>query len=273
MGEVLSEGSASEVSAEVSLDSFEGQFRMMLEKLYSRRGLIFIFGSLVIEFLMYILVFIIGNIAESYGYVVRISMGTAFMMPIPLLITFAAVVVASEKGGTLKLSGIPALAGRFLGAVATVVFLMMPAFVMIFVGQTIHGYNFQVSVLYAYFMVAVYVAIVVAVTMIINTRSEHSAALSFLVVFVVLPAIVFIFGPLSGLVDIDTLYSVIPLPDMVAAMNANSFGGLTVLSILTILKSAPGVDVDPLACFILCLGWAVFLFSIVLFVCYRRDSE
>ena len=255
------------------VDEFSVQFRAMLDKLTTVRALGFILVSLALTFMMYLLTYLLTEFISSRGYLVHVSVSTILMELIPLLTTIGAAYVATEKEGLLKISGKHAVAGRYLGAVAVSSILMIPVYVMIIIAQIMHGTGDLAASMQSFALAVVFAAIVIAVAMIINTRSEHAVALTILSVFIVVPLVIYILGPATGLVDYEAMCSVIPVPDMIAAVNASGHGGLTTLSIMSVVKASSGLPLDPLASFILFLGWAVLMYSILVLVIDRRQSE
>ena len=256
-----------------SMDSFKEQFRLTLEKLTTLRSLGFVLASLALTFTMYLFSHIISGYIAGMGYDVQISIDMILMEFIPLLMIIVAAVVAAEKEKILDLSGTYAIAGRYLGAVSVSTVLMIPVYIMILIAQTIHGTGNQISALQSFVLMVAFTAIVVAVTMLINTLSKHAALFSILTLFIIVPLLVFIISSLTGFVDINTMCSVIPIPDVVAAVNANGNGGLTMIGGMSLVKATSMISVDAGASLVLFLGWAFALFSIVVFVLGRREPE
>lgn len=273
MSGVCEDSQSYDTKAGDALDEFSVQFRSTLDRLTSLRTLSFILISLALTFMMYLLSFALTDFIASKGYLVHMSVSTILMELIPILITIAAAYVATEKEGLLELSGVHAIAGRYLGAVAVTSILMIPVYVMIIVVQTLHGAGNQISSLQSFALTVVFAAIVTAVAMLLNTRTKHAFLLTFLAVFIIVPLFIYIIGPATDLVDYDVLCSVIPVPDMIAAVNASGHGGMTTLSAMSLVKASSGLPLDAFASFILFFGWAILLFSVLIFVTDRRKSE
>lgn len=273
MSGVCEDSQSYDAKAGDALDEFSVQFRATLDRLTSLRTLSFILISLALTFMMYLLSFALTDFIASMGYLVHMSVSTILMELIPILITIAAAYVATEKEGLLELSGVHAIAGRYLGAVAVTSILMIPVYVMIIVVQTLHGAGNQISSLQSFALTVVFAAIVTAVAMLLNTRTKHAFLLTFLAVFIIVPLFIYIIGPATDLVDYDVLCSVIPVPDMIAAVNASGHGGMTTLSAMSLVKASSGLPLDAFASFILFFGWAILLFSVLIFVTERRKAE
>lgn len=260
-------------NAEAPEVGFRDNFVISLKNAFSVRGIIGMVASVItILVLVYLQDYLNGLLAER-STPISLPLLTLMMIAIPVWTVANASRASLKKKQLLNASETAGILGRYVGAVLGATLTMIPAFATIIICMFVIKGIVPMAILESFAVMAAFSALVCAMTMMFNTRVKMAGALTFLVVFVIVPLVVFLIGPFTGLLDLGTICGVIPLVDTISAIGTNGFGGLTVLTLCTLLAPVSSIPTDLIVDILLPVSWALVFLGLTVFLQFRRENQ
>lgn len=228
-------------------------------------------------------VIVVAVLAYLQGYLndILAEMGTPIALPLLSLLMIAVPIctvanagrVSRQKKQKLNASETTGIIGRYIGAVIGSVLTMVPAYAAIIICMYVIEGLLPIPALESFAVIAAFTSMVCALTMVLNTKVKAAGSLTFLIVFIIVPVIVLMFGPLVGLVSIETVSGFVPLVDTLVATATNGFGGLTVLTLGSLVLPVPTVPTDLLIDILLPVAWALLFLGLTIIVTVKVGKK
>ncbi len=249
---------------------FKENFKRSLGRCYSARGIAGIVMGVASVFILGFLVNYYGaQITQLIG--VELPLLSILILSIPGLTLSTAERMSATKKNKLDTTSTRDLMGTFTGALVgtaiamAIVLLSVVACYYLFRGEMNWGIMRSLPV------AIVFGAIICGLTLFFNNYTSHPGLLSTLVAFFIVPGLMFILGPQLGMVDLNTMANIVPVMDLVAMPGSNGFGGFTLLTLLSLYKGVPALNVEYISSIVLCLGWAMLMLALAAIANSRRQ--
>lgn len=244
-----------------------------LKRMVSFHVLFGIIGAIISLVLLVYLVDYLNESLTDVGTSISLPLMALLMLSIPAWTLSFANGVSVQKRRKLNASGTAGILGRYVGAVIAAVAIMTFIYFAVFVTwYTIKG-DTDLNLTNSYLIMVSFVALASAMTLFFNTIYRRGSTVAYLVLFLLIPILAFILGPLSGLLTLDQASTILPLVDSISSVAADGFGGGTVLTLTILLKSSPPLSPDVMGTVALTLGWAVLFLALTIVSQYSREAE
>jgi hypothetical protein len=252
---------------------FKDNFVISLKRIATFRSVLGILISIGLMVLLVYAVRFIENMVAQSGNNISVPLLSLLMLSVPLWTITTAGRTSMEKRRKLNASGTAGILGRYVGAVIGTAIQMAIVYAVIFALLYYFKSDVQFSLVYSIIVMVGFVAVACALTMFFNTMVTHATGMTVVVLFILVPVIAFVLGPFMGIVEIDALTSAMPLVDSISSTATGGFGGATVLSALSVVKSSPAIEVSLFGTLVVCIGWAILFLGLTIWKQYRRESQ
>ncbi len=252
---------------------FKDNMVISLKRLFTLHTAIGIIGAIISLIILVYVIKVIGDMLAEHGTSVALPLIALLMISIPAWTISFANGMSVQKKRKLNASGTAGILGRYVGAVIAGIIVMTIVYAAV-VGTWFYiNKDFNINLTNSYLIMISFVALACALTMLCNTKFKRGTMISYLLIFVVIPVIAFLLGPYLGIVAFEDLTTALPLVDNISASATDGFGGGTILTLTSLLKSSPPLTPDVMGSVVLSLGWALLFISLTIVAQCRREAK